>query len=338
VKASKVQLDKALKAPGNVRLFLFYGPDEAGSLALVRRLASAAGPDAERVDINGSELKADPARLADEAAAISMFGSGRYIVVDPAGDESLDAVTALLGAEAAGNPVALVAGALKATSKLLKLCLADAGALAFASYVPDERDWDRLVVELARPQGLTMRSDVAQRIAGAAGGNRSIIEQELAKYALYLDADTTRPVTVSAEEIEAIGAAREEGDASTLVDHVFDGNGAGAEREMARLRNEGTEGITLIRATLRRALLLAKLRVRVERGENASSVIAAQGKSLWAKEKDGVARQLPAWTAARLERCVTRLVAAENDVKNAGVGPISADAELLTIARQARRR
>lgn len=338
MKANRAQLDKALKGPASVRLFLFYGPDEAGSRALVRRLAAGAGADAERVDLASAELKSDPARLTDEAASISMFGTGRYIVVDPASDDSLEAATTLLSSDVAGNPVALVAGTLKATSKLLKLCLADPSAIVFPSYLPDERDWERLVTELARPFGLSMRPDVAQRIAERAAGNRAVVEQELAKFALYLDADPTRVVAVEMETVEAVGAAREEGDASALLDHVFDGNPAGAQGELARLRSEGTEGITLVRAALRRALLLARLRARVERGESPAAVIASQGKSLWSKEKDGVTRQLPGWPAAQLDRCVRRLLQAENDVKNSGLGPAAADAELLAIARQARRR
>ena len=35
------------------------------------------GAEAERVDLSGAELKADPARLADEAASISLFGGAR---------------------------------------------------------------------------------------------------------------------------------------------------------------------------------------------------------------------------------------------------------------------
>lgn len=339
MKANKAQLDKGLKAPGGVRLFLFYGPDEEGSRALARRVVSALGREAERVDLSGSDLKSDPARLADEAASISMFASGRAILVDPAGDESLEAVTSLLSAQAAGNPVALVAGALKATSKLLKLCLADPGVIAFASYVPDERDWSRLVIELGRPYGLTLRPDVAQRIAEAAGGNRAIIEQELGKYALYLEADAARPVAVEFDTVEAIGAAREEGDASALIDHIYDGSGAAVEAELVRLRSEGIEGITLVRAALRRALLLAKLRARVERGESPSAVLAAQGKALFWKEKDGVARQLESWRADRIDRCVSRLAEAEREVKRSGsLGALAADVELLAIARQARRR
>ena len=125
MKADKGQIDRALKAPAGTRFFLLYGQDESGSRALMRLLGDAMGKDAERVDLAGAELRADPARLADEAGAISLFGGARYIVVDPAGDETLAAVEALQEAPAGGNPVVLLAGALKPSSKLLKLALGD---------------------------------------------------------------------------------------------------------------------------------------------------------------------------------------------------------------------
>lgn len=339
MKATKPQLEKAIKAPGDLRLFLLHGPDEAASLAIAKRIGAALGPDAERVALTGAELKQDPARLPDEAASISMFGTPRYVLVTPAGDETLDAAQALLDAPAAGNPVAIVAGALKATSKLLKFALSQSRILAFASYPADARDFGRIVGELARERGLALRPDVAQRIAEAAGANRAVAEQELDKFALYVGAAPGGSVPLDHDAVEAVGAARDEGDASSLIERVFDGDGRGAENELNRLRSEGVEGITLIRAALRRALLLARLRAEVEGGRSASSVVAAQGKALFWKEKDAVERQLSAWPADRLARCLARLLAAENDVKKSGgLGPLAADVELMAIARQAARR
>jgi DNA polymerase-3 subunit delta len=304
VKANKAQLDKALKNPSATRLFLLHGPDEAGNQALARRVGAALGPEAERIALSGGELKNDPARLADEAAALSMFGSGRWVVVSPAGDEVTEAAAALLSAPAAGNPVVLIAGALKPTSKLLKV-----------------------------------RQDVAQRLAEAAGANRAVIEQELDKFALYLDAAPGRSVAVDHDVVAAVGAALDEGDASQLIEHLFSGNGRAAEAELARLRSEGTEGIVLLRAALRRALLLARLRAAVDAGERPDAVMARQGKALFWKEKDGVERQLGTWHSATLARCLSRLVAAEREVKRSGgVGPVAAEAELLALARQGARR
>lgn len=338
MKANKAQLDNALKAPSEARFFLFHGPDQAGSSALVKRLAEAAGADAERVDLSGAELKADPARLTDESASISLFGGARYIVVEASGDEVLPAVEALMQAPTAGNPVAIVAGALKPASKLLKLAIADSNIVAYASYVPEGRDADRLVAEMARSEGLDVRPDVARHIAEASGGNRAIIAQELTKFALYLNAAPDRPREVDAETLDAVGAASEGGDMSRLVDSVAGGNLEMLQAELLRLSSEGVEGIPLIRAVLRRMTLLAKLRAEVERGNSVATAMASQGKAIFWKEKDAVAMQLSRWRADFLGKSMSRLLEAERQVKaSGGLGPLAVDEELFTICRQAAR-
>ena len=338
MKANRGQIERALAKPDAVRFFLLHGPDEAGTRALARKLASAMGEAAERIDLGGAELKADPARLADEAAALSMFGDRRWIRVEQAGDEIVAAVEALIEAPAAGNPVAILAGALKPASKLLKLALATPSALAFASYLPDAGQSDRLVTELARARGLVVRPDLAGRVAEACGGNRSVIEQEVMKYSLFVDASPEAPKTLEDEVVTAIGAGAEEGDLGRLVDSVAGGDGAALESEIARLRAQGQEGITLIRAVLRRMMLLAKLRAQVEAGSSPGEAMASAGKSVFFKEKDAVERQVRRWNAALIAKAVGRLAEAERQVMAAGgAGIVAADAELFAICRQAAR-
>ena len=338
MKANRPQIERALANPSQTRFFLFHGPDEAGSRTLVKRLAAAMGEEAERIDLAGSELKTDPARLADEAAAISMFGGARWVLVEPAGDEVLAAVEALIDAPAAGNPVAIVAGPLKPASKLLKLALAAPAGLAFASYAPDAREADRLVLEMARGHGLVIRSDVARRVAEASGGNRTIIDQELAKYALYVDASVEAPKPLDHEVVDALGAGTDEGDLSRLVNSALGGDAETLDAELARLRAEGDEGITLIRAVLRRMILLARLRGEVEQGSSVGAVMASAGKSVFWKEQDVVAAQLGRWRAPLIAKAMSRLAEAERDVmRPGGPGLVAADAELFAICRQAAR-
>jgi DNA polymerase-3 subunit delta len=331
-------MERALKSPSAWRFFLLYGPDESGSHSLVKVAASGAGPEAERVELTGSELKGDPARLADEAASLSLFGGARYVVVQPAGDECLAAVEALLEAPAAGNPVVLVAGALKPASKLLKLALSHPAALALASYPPEGQEAERMAIDMARAEGLVVRSDVARRLAEACAGNRAILSFELQKFALYLDATPERPQPLDHEALDAVGAAAEEGDLSRLVDSVGNGNSAMLQAELLRLSGEGVEGIPLIRAVLRRMSLLARLRSQVERGNSPDAVMASQGKSLFWKEKESVGRQLRRWRSDALARSMSRLLEAERQVKaSGGLGPIAVDEELFAICRQAAR-
>jgi DNA polymerase-3 subunit delta len=339
VKAKRPEIERAIKSPGAYRFFLLHGPDEAGSRALAGLAASSAGGDAERVDLTGAELKADPARLADEAASISLFGSARYIVVQPAGDECLAAAEALLQAPAAGNPVLIVAGALKPASKLLKLAVAEPAALAFASFAPEGQEAERLVFDMARAEGLVVRSDIARRLADSCAGNRGILALELQKLALYLGAAPERPKTLEHEAIDAVGAAAEEGDMSKLVDSVGNGNGAMLQAELLRLSGEGVTGIPLVRAVLRRMSLLARLRAQVERGSSPDAVMASHGKSLFWKEKDSIGRQLSRWRSDALARSVSRLLEAERQVKApGGLGPAAVEEELFAICRQAARR
>jgi DNA polymerase-3 subunit delta len=338
VKANKSQIDRALRDPVGHRFYLLYGPDDAGSRALARLVAGAVGAAAERIELTGAELKADPARLSDEAASISLFGGARYILVDPAGDECLAAVEGLLEVAAAGNPVVLIAGALKPASKLLKLALASDRALAFASYAPEGQDAERLVLDMAREQGLVARPDVARRLADACGGNRAILGQELAKLALYLDAAPGGPQPLEHEAIDAVGASTGEGDLSRLVEGVGSGNARLLQEELLRLSSEGIEGIPLIRAMLRRMILLARLRAEVERGNSVDAVMASQGKSLFWKEKGVIAQQVSRWRAPYLAKSVERLVEAERQAKaSGGLGAAAVDEELFAICRQAAR-
>ncbi|MFL6862403.1 MAG: DNA polymerase III subunit delta [Allosphingosinicella sp.] len=335
MKANRAQIERALRQGGEARFFLLYGPDDSGSRALAKLLG---GSDTERVELTGAELRGDPARLADEAASISLFGGARYVLVEPAGDECLAAVEALLEAPAAGNPVALVAGALKPASKLLKLALASPAALAFASYPPEGRDAEQLAMELARGQGLIARPDVARRLADAAAGNRAVLAQELAKLADYLDAAPERPQPLDHDAIDAVGAAAEEGDLSRLVDSVGSGDARRLAAELGRLSSEGVEGIPLIRAMLRRMSLLARMRAQVERGNSVDAVMASQGKSLFWKEKPAIARQLGRWRGELLAKSVSRLVEAERQAKaSGGLGASAVNEELFAICRQAAR-
>ena len=340
MKASRGQLDNALAHPARTRLFLLHGPDRAGSEALAASLATAMGEGVERIDLTGAELKSDPARLSDEAAAISMFGDKRLIRIDPAGDECLAAIEALLQAGAAGNPVVAIVGrTLPATSRLLKLAHASDLAIAFVSYPPEGRDADRLAFDLAQAAGLRVAPDVAHRLAEASGGDRAVLAGEIEKLALYSDAAPERPRETTHAMLDALSAAHDEGDLGEAVNRALDGDAAGLDTELARLAGVGVEGVPVIRALLRRLALLARLRAEIERGDSAQSVVSRAGRAIFWKDKERTIRQLQDWRSGTLSRAIERALAAERALKRGGgPGVAAADEELFALARVAGRR
>lgn len=321
--------------PGT-RFYLFHGYDEGQSRALAERLLK--GLAADKVAIAASAAKSDPAILADEAAAIDMFGGRRAIWVEPAADEICDAVEALLEAAAVESPVIAVAGGLRKTSRLLKIAEAHGLALAHVSYELNERDSEQVIEDLARGQGLRLAPGIAARIGAACGGDRGVIAQEMAKVALYLGASPERPIEADGAVFDAIGAASE-GEWIGIGDSALGGDAGAVANELMRAP-AGAEPITVIRALQRRLLMLARLRAKVDRGQSIGDAMASMGKALFFKDKDLVGKLLGQWNSAKLARVSERAGELERALMR-GDSPPPLEAlgeELIAVARTAGRR
>ncbi len=337
MKAARGSLGRALDQPDPaIRFYLFYGRDESQSRGHAERLLK--GLHAEKFAVAAQAAKADPALLSDEASAIGLFGGKRAIWVEPAGDEITPAVEALLQAPAAESPAIAVAGALRKASPLVKLAETHARALAHVSYELTERDAEGVVEDLARKEGLRLSPGIAARIAAAAGADRAVIAQELAKIALYLDAGPESPATVDRDTLEEVGAGTE-GDSTRLGDLALSGDLEGLARELDASASD-TDAIAVLRSLQRRLLTLTPIRARVDAGERLHDAVTSAGKSLFWKDKDLVGRMVGRWDSPALARVVQRSGELERRLMR-GDSPPPGDAleeELVAIARTARRR
>ena len=337
MKAQRGSIHRSVDQPDrSFRFYLLHGPDESGSRALAERLRKALG--AEKSGVAGSAVKADPALLADEAGAISLFGGARLIWVDPAGEEIVEGVEALLDAPAVESPVVAIAGSLRKTSGLLKLAEAHGAALAHASYVPEGRDAGRMVIEAGRAEGLRIELDLAARIAAACNANQAILAHELAKYALYLDAAPERPQDLGHNVVDLLGADSGAGDMMRLGDLALAGRGKDLFEELDRVALVNSEAIPVVRALQRRLLQLAGLRARVEQGQSVDAVMTSMGRALFWKDKGLIQQLLSTWSAERLGHMLERSATLEKAIIFSDEPPIAAlEEELVTIARAAQR-
>ena len=99
MKAARGSIGRSLDRPDPAtRLYLLYGPDDGQSRALGDRLLKGLGAS-RFVVANTAAVRSDPALLADEAGAMSLFGEARAIWVE-GGDELAEAAEALLAAPA----------------------------------------------------------------------------------------------------------------------------------------------------------------------------------------------------------------------------------------------
>jgi len=337
VKAAKGSLGQALDRPDPaIRFYLFYGPDESQSRGLAERLL--AGLAAEKFVVPAQAVKAQPSLLADEAAAMALFGGRRAIWVEPAGEELLEGVEALLEAPAAESPVVALAGNLRKTGALVRLAEAHAGALAHVSYAPSDKDAIAMVRDLARGEGLRVGPEVAAKVAAAAGNDRGIIGQELAKIALYLGASPEHPLEADRDALDSIGAGGE-GDSARLGDLALAGDVRALGIELDHCAADA-EPISVLRALQRRLLMLTPIRAAVEHGKRPHDAVTSAGKSVFWKEKDLVVEVVSKWDSSALARVFERSGELERRLMRPDSPPPfpALAEELVAIARTAARR
>jgi DNA polymerase-3 subunit delta len=335
MKASAGQIRAAVDKPDPaIRLYLFHGPDEAGAAELAERLARALGPDAERVDLDMKALREQPGRLADEAASLSLFGGARYVRLSGIEEGAAEAISLLLGAERAGNPVIAIGPGLKASGKLVKLAIATPAALSFACYVPEGIDATRLATTVAREHGLRLTGDVPQRLATATGGDRAILAREIEKLALYLDAAPDRPRDADGAALDAIGADLGDTELFHAIDAVLDGRVAEVGAELAGL-GDGV-AVPLMRQLSRRLMSLAELRSDMDKGASVDEVLEKH--RVFFREKAATGRALRRWNATQIARAIQRVRETERALMHSGTaGEVLAEAECTAIARAAAR-
>jgi DNA polymerase-3 subunit delta len=335
VKANANQIRAAIDAASpDIRLFLLHGPDEAGAQDLAVRLARKMGPEAERVDLEPSTLKSNPGRLADEAASLSLFGGARHIRISGAGEECLEAFTLLLDTERAGNPVVAIAPSLKGTAKTVKLAQGSPRAMAFACYVPEGVEADKIVSTIARELGMRTTGDTATRIAAASGGDRAVMTRELEKLSLYLDAAPDRPREIDDATIDAIGADLGDAEINRAIDAAIDGQPDAVGAELARLDEAGVSPIPVLRQLARRLMTLAELRAQVDAGAGVAQVTD----SVFFREKAITARALRHWRSDKLAEAIGRVRHAERAMMgSATAGAVLAQSAIVAVGRMAAR-
>lgn len=337
MKASENQLVNSLdSAAPAIRLYLLHGPDEAGAADYAARLGRALGADAEKVAIDGSGLRGDPGRLVDEARSLALFGGRRWILVSGAGDEVLEAAQMLIAEPQVEHPVVMIGPGLRTTAKLVQFAIAQPAAMSFACYIPDGANAERMVVGIAREQGLRPSQSAARRLMAASGGDRAVIAREIEKLALYLDAAADRPRELDDDALDALGADLGDSQMSDVVDAALEGRVHDIARELGRFADSGGSAIPLLRQIVRKLMTLAAMRAEVDGGKPAAAVVKAR--KVHFREEPGTIRQVQKWKSTDIAAAIDRLRKAERGLMSgSGAGEILSDVAITETTRAAAR-
>ncbi|MBB4285522.1 DNA polymerase III subunit delta [Roseospira goensis] len=327
-----------VKAPDpSVRAVLVYGPDRGLARerldALTRTVVADVADPFRVTEMPAAALKDDPARLADEAAALSLMGGRRVVRVMDATDATAGALKAVL-ADAAGDALVLVlAGELAPRGALRTLFEGAETAAALACYADDGAALDQVIRDTLAPHGLTADRDAMAFLVAHLGGDRLLTRAELEKLITYKGG----PGEVTLDDAAAcIGDTAALG-LDDLALAVADGDDAQAQRVLDRLLRGGTNAVTVLRAVSRHFQRLHLAAGSMAGGRSADQAVGALRPPPIFKHRDRITAQVRRWDAARLGQALDLLLEAEADCKGFGPAPAVVCARaLLRLAQGAR--
>lgn len=336
VKAGDVE--GALRRPDpRIGVFLFYGPDvgliNERAKAVAERSVDDPSDPFQLIRIDGDEIAADPARLADEAGTVGLFGGRRAIWIKATSRNIAQAVETVLSGELQDTVIVIEGGDLSKSAPLRTLCEKSQRALALPCYADSGRDLSAIVDETLKAGGFSIGREARAALLASLGGDRLATRGELAKLMLY--AQGQREITLA--DVDAIMSDVSSLAMDAVVDAAFAGDGSGLEIGSRRLAAEGMHASVVLGAALRHALMLLSARLSVEEGRPVSAVVESM-RSLHFRRKPLVERHLQRWTSETLKKAIAQIQASLLETRRfADLADTIAARTLLDLARAARR-
>ena len=322
-----------------IRAALLYGPD----IGLVREradvLARTVCPDLRdpfRVaDLSGATLAADPARLPDEAAQMSLIGGRRVIRVRDAGDRLAGLFRGFLDAAPGDGFIVVEAGDLPGSSAMRRVFDTSPRAAAIGCYPDTARDRAAVIRDTLRAHRITASGEATQYLVEHLGSDRLLTRAELEKLALYAGQGNH-------VELDDVRLSIEDSAALATDDAVMaaaEGDSARVDRVLDRVFQEGEAAVSVVRAMLRHLQRLHLLAARAAAGTTVAEVVRTARPTIFYKQEDGFKRQLVLWNEAGLRAQLGRIAQAELHMKLTGLPAETICREaMLAIAQAARSR
>ena len=318
MKLAANRVEAFVKAP-DVPAVLIYGPDAGLVKERLDRLAKSVLPDLSDpfrlTDLTMPMLKEDPARLADEIAALSMMGGRRVVRVRDASDALAGPLQSWLNNPVGDALVLIEAGELTPRSALRKLAESEPKLAALPCYADEGGSLHAVIADSLRNHGLTAEPDAVGWLADHLGGDRLLTRSELDKLALYMG-EEKRVTLADAAAVTGDTAALSQDD---LAMAASEGDQASAQRVLDRLLHEGMSPITLIRGLQRHFTRMHQAAGLVAEGKNAEQALAALRPPPHFRVAGRMKGQLGRWPVEKLATALDLLLTAEMDCKTTGL-------------------
>lgn len=277
------------------------------------------------VDLSEADIKADPARLADEISAISMLADARVVRVQGAGDAAAKVMTGILegledGSFHAEAFIILEAGDLTPRSKLRKLFEGDKKALALACYPDEGRSLETVIHSTLSAAHLDVDPAAMGAMISHLGADRALTRSELEKLMLFKGAfhRDFKSGRVTASDVEASMGSGATGNIDGLIDAALSGSFDRLDQELQTAVAENVHPTVILRGLQNHLNRLITVRTGKESGGNMRALMKGLRPPVFFKREQAFAAQVERWPGAALKSALGIALDAEVKCKRTG--------------------
>jgi DNA polymerase III subunit delta len=297
--------------PKGLTLALVYGPDAGLVQERAEKLLKSVAPDLTDAfnvsDLSESTLLADPARLADEAAAISMMGGRRVVRVRGAGNDLADLLESFAEDPKGDALVVIEAGDLAKTSALRKIFDGHKTAAAVQCYPDSVRDLGDVVRDALRAEGLSIAPDALEDAVSRLGSDRGVTRREIEKLLLYMHGKKQ----VALEDVRAVMGDEAEARSESACDAAAGGDLVKLDRELERLWVSDVAPAQVLRSAMGHFQRLVQARESANRGEAIDTVMKRLRPPVHFSRSQAFKNQAQRWNTDKLGEALDMLLDAE---------------------------
>jgi DNA polymerase-3 subunit delta len=297
--------------PKGLTLALVYGPDAGLVQERAEKLLKSVVPDLTDAfnvsDLSESTLLADPARLADEAAAISMMGGRRVVRVRGAGNDLADLLESFADDPRGDALVVIEAGDLAKTSALRKIFDGHKTAAAVQCYPDSVRDLGDVVRDALRAEGLSIAPDALEDAVSRLGSDRGVTRREIEKLLLYMHGKKR----VELEDVRAVMGDEAEARSESACDAAAGGDLVKLDRELERLWVSDVAPAQVLRSAMGHFQRLVQARESANRGEAIDNVMKRLRPPVHFSRSQAFKNQAQRWNTDKLGEALDMLLDAE---------------------------
>lgn len=297
------------------------------------------------VDLGEAELKNDPASLADEISAISMFASARVVRVQGAGETTAKLMTGILGGLEDGTLkaeafVIIEAGELAARSKLRKLFESDPSAPALACYPDEGRNLEAVIHSTLSEAHLEAEPAAMAAMLAHLGADRGLTRSELEKLLLLKGAfhRDFKSGRITLADVEASMGGGGTSNIDDVIDAALSGQFDRLDAELRATSAENLHPTVILRGLQNHLGRLISVRTQMDNGGNMRALMKGLRPPVFFKREQAFAAQAQKWSGQALKGALGLALDAEIRCKRTGQPDRAICAHaLISVASRARR-